>query len=281
MKIKNYTIGITAITLLLCSVVPSLAQTTLPAGNTLGRPLKTAVGSSSASLRATIKEDNLRNRGITEIQRRITALNELSTRVNSLKHVSAATKSALLTEIQTEIANLTALQTKIQNDTDQVTLKADVKSIVDSYRIFALFMPKVHLLSGADTLLNVSDKLASLSANLQERVTQAQGAGQNVTNLQTLLTSMQTEIADAKVQSAAITAEVTILTPEGFPGNKVTLQDARTKLQTGVQDLKTAGQNARQIIQGLLILGGNTNPSSSASGSLNTIKPLFKANTGE
>lgn len=273
MKIKKYTIGITAMLLLLCSVAPSAAQTTLPAGNTLLRPLKTAVGSSSAGIKAEIKEDSLKNRGTTEIQRRIAALNELITRVNGLKHVSNTTKNTLLAQIQNEIASLTALQTKIQNDTDPVTLKTDVKSIIDSYRIFALFMPQVQLLSGADTLSNVSDKLASFSANLQARITQAGSAGQNVASLQSLLTSMQTEIANAKSQSAAITAEVSPLTPAGFPGNKSILQDARTRLQAGVKNLRTAGQNARQIIQGLFALGENVSPSSSNSGKFNMDKP--------
>lgn len=273
MKIKTYTIGITAITLLLCSVVSSAAQTTLPAGNTLGRPLKTMTGSGSAKLISNpagqTKSANLQARGIQEIQRRIAALQRLTTVLSNLKHVSSTTKNTLLAQIQNEIASLTALQTKIQNETDPETIKTDVSSIVTSYRVFALFMPQIRLLEGADTLSNVSDKLASFSANLQTRITQAGNAGQNVASLQSLLTTMQTELANAKSQSAVITAEASPLTPAGFPGNKSILQNARTKLQAGVKSLKSAGQNARQIIQGLFALGENTNPSSSTSGSLN------------
>lgn len=263
--------------LFLCSTLPSLAETPVAARSELVNPVK-AMGSASAGLRAgtnaEIKTASLQSRALLEIQRRTTALQELSTRINALKRVSSSTKGILSSEIQTEIANLVALQTKIQNDTDSVTLKADVQSIITSYRVFALFMPQVRLLDGADALNTTSEKLSSLSASLQTRLAQAQSSGKDVSSLQSLLTSMQAENKNAQAQSAAITTEITSLTPAGYPGNKTTLEAARTKLQTGTKDLKTAGQNARQIIQTLLTMSvGNNSTSGNSSSASSLLKP--------
>ncbi|MGE5042361.1 MAG: hypothetical protein ACM3IJ_05680 [Candidatus Levyibacteriota bacterium] len=228
--------------------------TTTTSGNPAAVTALTGTSSAGTKPGLALKEQNLRNRADTEIQRRLTALNELLTRVNNLKHVSATNKTTYTTAIQTEVTNLTALKTKIDADTDAATLKTDVKSIVDSYRIFALFMPQIRLLSASDSITDITDNLTALTGKLQTRITTAQSAGQNVASLQTLLTDMQTKIADAKTQATTIATDVAPLTPAGYPGNKTTLEAARKTLQSAFQDLKTAGQDAKQIITALVAM---------------------------
>lgn len=226
-------------------------------GNSLSNPgIKTPfqnlkISTDSAGTLNSSALENLRNRAISEIDRRITALNGAVNRLGVFKKVSEAAKSSLTLSIQAEIARLTDLKTKIQAETDLTVLRTDAKSIVTSHRIFALFLPQVRLLTAADALKNAADKMALFASKLETRIASAQSGGDDVSSLQTLLTSMKTNMADALLQADAVINAVTPLTPDGYPANKTALMTARQNLQKGHKNLKSAAQNARSIMQGL------------------------------
>lgn len=202
--------------------------------------------------------DTLQTRALSEIDRRITVLTSLLTTLSNLKRVSDTQKATLSGLINTEIVNLNALKTKISTETDPALLKADKQSIVTSHRIFVLFVPQIRLLAGADALSTVATNMSEFATRLTARVNEAQAAGQNVTQMQTLLADMQAKITDANTQSLAIITAVTPLTPAGYPANLSILQTAKANLKTGTQDLKTAAADARQIISLLKALTPQT-----------------------
>jgi hypothetical protein len=199
----------------------------------------------------TARMTNLVQRADNEIDRRLVALNNLTAKISTLKRISDGQKSAFNSEIQTNITSLTNLKAKIDADTDLPTLKQDVQSIVDNYRIFALYMPKIHLLAGADIASDMAGSLGSLAIKLQNKITTDQQAGKDVATLQTLLTEMQTKVSDASNQAANITDLVIQLVPSGYPGNSTNLSSARDMLKTARADIQAASQDAQQIITGL------------------------------
>src|SRR5260370_39951459 len=85
---------------------------------------------------------NLKERAGKEIDRRVASLMKLIDRVNAIKRLSTTQKSTFTAEIQVQITNLNNLKAKIAADTDLPTLRIDVQSIVQSYTIYALFMPQ-------------------------------------------------------------------------------------------------------------------------------------------
>jgi hypothetical protein len=194
---------------------------------------------------------NLVQRADNEINRRLDALNNLINKVSLLKRVSDGQKSAFTSEIQSNITELTELKTKIDADTDLTVLIQDVQSIVDNYRIFALYIPKIHLLVGAEIASDMADSLGSLTIKLQNKITTDKDAGKNVTNLQTLLTDMLSKIADASNQAASITDLVIQLVPSGYPDNRTSLTSARDMLTTARSDIQAARQDTQSIITGL------------------------------
>lgn len=194
---------------------------------------------------------NLQQRAQTEITRRLVFLNDLITKINGIKKLSSAEKTDLQGQIQTQIDGLNTLQAKIKADTDNTTLRADVKSIVTDYYIFLFFRVKVNLLVAADRLSTTTDNLSAIYTKLQTRINQEQTAGNDVTALNSLLSDMNAKITDAQTQYTAVQTELTPLTTQGYPGNKSTLQDARAKIQAAVQDLKAAYKDALQIRDGL------------------------------
>lgn len=199
----------------------------------------------------TLRVESLIQRANNEINRRLTALNDLATKVSLLKRVSDGQKAAFASEIQTNINDLTNLKIKIDADTDPVVLQADVQSLVDNYRIFALYIPKINLLVGADIASETAGSLGSLAIKLQNKITIDQKAGKNITALTALLTDMQSKISDANNQASNLTDVVMQLVPSGYPGNSNSLVSARDMLRTARSNIQAARQDAQQIINGL------------------------------
>ncbi len=182
-----------------------------------------------------------------EIDRRIAALNRVTTRVNAMTRISADQKSALLAQIQTAISDLNSLKVKIDADTDPATLKADKQSIVTSYRVFLLLIPKVEILAHADISLQVSNQMMADNATIQAKIATAQSAGKDVTEANKLLADRTAKVTDAQAKAQSVINSVSGLTPEGYPANKPTLLAGRDSLKTVREDLKTAFQDLVKI----------------------------------
>ncbi|HEX8932178.1 MAG TPA: hypothetical protein VF810_03430 [Patescibacteria group bacterium] len=227
----------------------------LAVGNAFGQGMNSSGAAEKQRSRLDAQTGNLNTRAANEISRRITSLNNLLNRINNFKNISATQRAAFIAQVQSEISALNTLQTKISADTDIATLRADVKSIVDAYRVYALFMPQLNIIAAGDRILTIADDMTTHASTLEAKINAQQAKGQNVADLLTLLSDMKAKIADAKTQAQAAIDAVTPLTPAGFPGNKATLQGARQMLTTAIHDLNTARQDARQIIVGLMKLG--------------------------
>src|ERR1035437_2225976 len=130
------------------SLILSIFLLLILAGNSYAVGLfQTARTGSPAAARQSLKTQNdansvqnLKSRADSEITRRISSLTELISKINTLKKLSVTDKSSFVSKLQTEINSLNTLKTKIDADTDLVTLRTDVASIIQSYRVYALFL---------------------------------------------------------------------------------------------------------------------------------------------
>lgn len=199
----------------------------------------------------------IKTRSDTEIDKRLDSLNKAAARIAGAKKLSDADKQTFSTEIQKDIADLTALRAKIDADTDLATLKADAKTIYTSFRVYAVFLPQIHLLSAADIMGVAADNLSAIATKLGTRLTELKGKGKDVSALETLLSDMNAKIADAKTQYSAVESEIVGLTPASYPGSTATIKDAREKIKTGAADLKAARNDAKQIRDGIHDLNKN------------------------
>jgi hypothetical protein len=223
-------------------VTPVYAQTTMPTGT-----------SGSLGARQTVRQQDrltrVRQRGDNELSRRITALTNQVGRIQDMKRLTSDQKTSFTNQIQAEITSLQTLKAKIDADTDLTTLLADVQSIVQSYRVFALFMPKIAILAHADRLMSVDADMGTISTKLQDRITRASTAGKDVSAVNNLMTDRAAKLTDANTQAQNAINAVLPLDPSGYPGNKTTLTNARDMLKTGRTDLRTAFSDAQQIRQ--------------------------------
>lgn len=245
---KKIILGL-ALFLLLLVVAPAYGQTITPDKFEAAKEkLQQKLDQRTSKLET---QGNLKERAIKETNRRIASLNGLIEKINRFKKLSSDQKSTLVSQIQAEITSLTTLKTKIEADTDNVTLKTDIQSITKGFRIYAFFVPKIHILVAADKLDSTADKMSSLAGKLETRIGEAKAKGEDTASLSSLLVDMKAKIADARAQAKSARDLVIPLTPSGYPGNKTTIQSARTKLVAGHRDLQLARQDAGRIIQGL------------------------------
>lgn len=226
---------ITAVASLLLGVSPVMAE--VPSGV-----------ATKAAARQDAVISRLKTRADNEITRRVNALTKLMNRINEIKRLTTDQKASLTSQVQDQINALNTLKTKIDADTDIAILRTDVSAIVKSYRIFALFIPKTYIIVHADRLLDIVDNLTAIQAKLQAR-----GGSPS------LLADMTTKLTDAKTQATNAINAVLPLTPDGYPGNKTTLQSARSMLVTARQDIQAAHKDEQQIRQELVKSGVKVN----------------------
>lgn len=246
-------------------VMPVFATSATPMVSPVTEVLPATTQTTAVTNKTTTQVANLQKRAESEIDRRIIALQAALTKIGSMKKIPESDKATLTTAIQSEITKLTDLKTKISAATDLVTLKADVATIVTQYRIFALFLPKIHLLSAADVLGSTIDELTILASKLQTRITAAESAGMSVTSLTTTHKGMLEKIADASKQYESILTNVTPLVPDGYPGNKSTLTNARTLLTTARKNIVGASQDAKTIMNSIKAFRPTDSTSASSS----------------
>ena len=215
---------------------------------------------SRAAVRQETNIERLKTRADAEITRRVTALTDLITKIAAMKRLTTDQKSTFTSGINNQITSLNTLKVKIDADTDIATLRTDVQSIVKSYRIFALYLPQVNIMSNADKILALIDEMNAVSTKLQVRIDAATSAGKDGISMQTLMTDRASKLTDASSQANSAISIAVALTPEGFPGNKTILQRAQQMLQISRQDLIAAEKDATQIRQTLKSFGMKPTP---------------------
>ncbi len=260
MNTQKYIYSLLTVATLVGSVATPVFALTANISASLGAT--TSVGTSSsahATLKAEVQAKRMSlitTRGDKEIDRRIDALNKLIVRIGEMKRVSDSEKTSISTEIQSQITALAVLKTKIDADTDIAVLRVDVKSITDSYRIFALIMPRNTILAAADRLNAIVVEMNAVGVKLQARVATAQSAGKDVTALTAALNDFTTKLTDAKIQSESAASGVASLTPDQgdktkAAANRAALVAARGDIKTGTEDLKAARADVKKIIEAL------------------------------
>ncbi len=213
--------------------------------------------------------ETAKSRAAQEISRRTDALNALNTRVQAMTRMSDSFKQALASNVQSQISLLAALKAKIDADTDLATLKTDVKTITDDYRIYRLVIPQGHISAMSDHIVNISLMLQALGTKLQARIQAAAAAGNDTTAATAALADLAKNIVAAQAQAKAAMDLILPLKPD--EGDKATQQANDTALKAAHKDLQTAQQalvavhkDIATIVQFLASAKTNANASSTA-----------------
>ncbi|MES2134888.1 MAG: hypothetical protein V4449_01440 [Patescibacteria group bacterium] len=258
-KITSALIPFIAVALLLSPssvrVVEAVSATTNATVNASAPGVK-AEGTASLSASQSIALMRGKDKAHQEIDRRVTNLNALVLRVQAMLNLSEADKTAIAGTLTAQVNALNALKAKIDADADPETLKGDVKSVTDSYRIYALIIPQGAIIAAADRIVTVATKLHLISLKFETRIAAAATAGNDVKAVRVTLEEYNSKIANASLQAqAAVNAIVTLVPDDGDATKKAAnikaLKDARAKIVLAQKDLQTARKDADKIITAL------------------------------
>lgn len=211
---------------------------------------------------------------------RISALNALSARLTQMKNLSSSEVSSLQTTLSAQVTAMNTLEAQINSDTTGATLKADASTIAKDYRIYMLILPQGRIAAASDRIDTIVGLMQGIAPKLEARIT----AAGNPSAAVSAYTDMNTQITNADTAaSVALNETVTLQPDQGVTSveasNDAALQDAKSKIQTAVTDLKAARTDINTIITAV---GGNVeghtipNQPLSAGASVNT-----SASTGQ
>ncbi len=249
MKIRNQISKIGLLAVGIAFVVSAIVMSTAKAAGTSANTTNTNTATQQTLL------NNILNKGNAEITRRLESLNSLTTKITSAKKLSSSDQSYLENEVSSELSGLTTLKSSLDACTLATCAVPFAQSIFNDYRVYALVLPKVHLVKMADDQQAIETSLTTLSQKLQSRITADQTAGKNVASLQTELNTMIADINAAQSISSNIESTVLPLQPSDYNSDHTILSGYAQQLQTARNDLQAAAAQAKTIITGLKSLG--------------------------
>ena len=209
------------------------------------RPVSTSPTSSSDATTRDI--ETLRARCLAAIDVRLPALDAAKTALAGNGHVTDEHEAALTTDIDETAARLRALAEAIKADTDLAALRDHCRSIFEDNRVFALVLPRVRLVVGADTATDAGAKLNDVAGKLADAIAKAEAAGQDVTQAKLDLDMMKAHIASGVAAAGSVPGAVLGLTPADWNANHEVLTPAHQSLRSARADLKVARDLALKI----------------------------------
>jgi len=254
MKKLSTTIVITGV-ILLQSALPAFAAQTAGGQKLINIANRVDNSASRAAGKSANELQNIINRSNTLITNRLTSLSKISTRVQNDKRLSASEKTSLTSDIQTDTNGLTALKTKIDADTDATTARTDEKQIITNFYVYAVFEPKVRYLIILNNLQTTTSNIQALVPQLQNLITTFKSQGKDVTQLQSLLDdiSSQLQTVNTTISADMITVQniSTTSKPTTNQFSKVK-QDISQIVRAGLGKIKTDFDQMRPLFKQLI-----------------------------
>ncbi|MHB0976744.1 MAG: hypothetical protein ACYC1U_06070 [Candidatus Aquicultorales bacterium] len=194
-----------------------------------------------------LKMEKLRKRGLQMVDKRIGRLEKELIRVRSLKKISEEERAALVEEIQGALDELSILRGRIERETDAQALISEVKSIISNFRVYAVVLPKAKALEAAERANWGAQRFDTLAGKIEERIAEAEAAGEDVTALQELLEQFKAELESAKANIAEAREafkSMLIIDPKAAT---MSLKEGKAELKEARQDFKDAIGILKQI----------------------------------
>ena len=223
------------------------------------RPVSTASTAGSEtpadSTRRTLED--LRTRCLAAIDVRLPALTAAKTALSGNDHLTDDHEAVLVADLDGTAARLRELAGQIKADTDLAALRGHCRSIFEDNRVFALVLPRVRLVAGADTSTDAATKLGDIATRLADAIARAEDAGQDVSQAKLDLDLMKAHIASGTASAGTVPGAVLSLTPADWNADHEVLTPARQSLRSARADLKVARDLARKIRNELKLPAGS------------------------
>lgn len=204
------------------------------------------------------------NQGSNQTTSKINYLTGLVPQIQSMVKIVDSEKSVIVDNINMQIKNLTEQQKRVDSATDSASLKTNTQTLGELYRVYTLFVPKIHIVLAADRIADVVDDLNILSGKLNTRISLEKNKNKDTKQLDILLEEMNKNISDSRDQAQKSLDAIKSLGPDQgnksvFEANKISLNKAIEIFNSGQKSARLAFENAKQIRKGLSVMPKETN----------------------
>ena len=207
-----------------------------------------AAGSSDTTRRDV---EAFRARCLAAIDVRLPALSAAAAAVTAHEHLTDEHEAALSADIAETTARLVALAESIKADSDPAVLRQHCRSIFEDNRVFALVLPRVRLVLGADSATAAAGRLGTVAGRLEAAIAEAEAAGRDMTQARADLEAMRAAIASGQASAQSVPGATLGLTPADWNADHTVLDPARASLRSARSDLKAARELAVKILKQL------------------------------
>lgn len=186
------------------------------------------------------KLENARQTVNERIEKRIEALNQVTRKADANTVLSDTEKSEIKNDINTISLQLVELLTEVKNAKDIESLKKIHQTMLN-FRIFAYYIPKIHLLALIDKLLALQERLEELSLSIQSVVDNQKAREKDTKQIQTSLDDMKMKLAEIK--SILINSKTTLKTT-----TPLNYKDVFTQVRKDLSKVKNSFADVRHDI---------------------------------
>ncbi len=200
------------------------------------------------------------------IENRIGLLNKLKVRIQEKTNIDNNTKTQIIADIDKAIADLNTLKAKIAADTDLNTVKTDIRSIFESFKIYSVVAPRGLGESLAAQGQYILGRLEAIQRQLQTMLEQNKNKGKDVSSLQPLMDQITAKLNDAKAQLTIAEEKFKQMTPANTDAAKTAREEGKTAMKKAKDALKEAHRIMKQMNEQLRTMNSSSaSPSTSSS----------------
>ena len=203
-----------------------------------------SVSEKAETLSSTSKLDSVLSFAEKRISERVLALGKLKSKVASSTLISLPERTDLSTQIDAQILALQNLGAQIKATTDIKVAKTLTQQIYTNYRIYAVFIPKINLLTKIGNFSSYLTKLETDTfVKVQTAIDTAKAKGTDVTFRQSKLDQARALEQTIPAKLADLHAKSVALAPADYPVvSKATIKAVNTGLQSVQTDLKNVSK---------------------------------------
>lgn len=194
---------------------------------------------------------NLQVVGRCEIDRRMATIERLRRAVDGSRHLTDAHEAALERILDRSATGLRALRAEIDAATTVEELRADLRRIVEDFRVYLLVVPQVRLVIAADVTEAAVTRGVRIAERLELAIAAAEAAGKDVGEAPELLASMRGHLRAAGAKVNGLASAILPLTPADWNDGTAgpALERARRAIGEARRvDLRAALSDARAIV---------------------------------
>jgi hypothetical protein len=235
------------------------ATAALPAGALATRRTLASTASSSAAASPASKGGaapcatiaSAQSRLEQQLAQRTSTLTTLRAEVSTSSTLSGADRSTLLTDLADESSGIGALSAKAPTDTTCAQVAADAKTMVLTYRVWAVMAPQTDLVVDADRESAMATTLLGDEPGVAATIATAAARGKDVSAAQAADADLLNQVEAATVALPGLSVSLLSQTPAGFPGNLTVFKGALAT-ETGVRGHLGAGDTDLHQISSLV-----------------------------